>query len=68
MKNIVFWDVALRRSCANRRFGGTSVNTRPAQRHIPEEDILQEKTFSVNETHLRKQVRSHTETRRVETM
>jgi hypothetical protein len=23
MKNIVFWDVALCRSCVNRRFGGT---------------------------------------------
>jgi hypothetical protein len=75
MKNVVFWDVALRRSCVNRRFGGTyrlhlqgrkirerrtsvarrlqstlkmeairssetSVNTRPTQRHIPENDIL----------------------------
>jgi hypothetical protein len=23
MKNVVFWDVALCRSCVNRRFGGT---------------------------------------------
>jgi hypothetical protein len=55
MKNVVFWDVALCRSCVNRRFGGmyrihlqgrkirerwTSVS-RWLQRHIPEDDILQ---------------------------
>jgi hypothetical protein len=70
VKNVVFWDVALCRSCVNRRFRGTyrlhlqgrkirerrisvarwlqsairssetSVNTRPTQRHIPEDDIL----------------------------
>jgi hypothetical protein len=28
MKNVVFLDVALCRSCLNRRFGGTSVNAR----------------------------------------
>jgi hypothetical protein len=55
LKNVVFWDVALCRSCVNRRFGGTyrlhlqgrkirekssetSVNTRPTQRDIPEDD------------------------------
>jgi hypothetical protein len=32
-KNVVFWDVAL---C----FGGTSVDARSTQRHIPEDDIL----------------------------
>jgi hypothetical protein len=28
MKNAVFWDVGPCRSCVNRRFGGTSVDTR----------------------------------------
>jgi hypothetical protein len=28
MKNAVFWDVALCRSCVNRRFGGTFVHTK----------------------------------------
>jgi hypothetical protein len=28
MKNAVFWDVALCKSCVNGRFGGTSVHTR----------------------------------------
>jgi hypothetical protein len=40
MKNAVFWDVALYRSCANRRFGGTSVRTRSIPRHIPEDGLL----------------------------
>jgi hypothetical protein len=39
--NIVFWDVALCRSCVNRRFGGTSVHTRSTPCHIPEDGILQ---------------------------
>jgi hypothetical protein len=92
MKNVVFWDAALCRSCVNRRFGGTyrfhfqgrksaseepvrhlqpparndssladfsilkmeailsseiSVNTRPTQRHIPEDDILRDSYVGV---------------------
>jgi hypothetical protein len=85
MKNVVFWDVALCRSCVDRRFGGTyllhlqgsthslhppanasaslanfvtlkmeairssetSVNTRPTQCHIPEDDILQKTLSSI---------------------
>jgi hypothetical protein len=31
MKNVVFWDVALCRSCVNRRSSETSVNTRSTQ-------------------------------------
>jgi hypothetical protein len=34
MKNVALWDVALCRSCVNRRFEGTSVS------HIPEANIL----------------------------
>jgi hypothetical protein len=34
-KNFVFWDVASSGSCKNRRFGGTSVLTRPTRRHFP---------------------------------
>jgi hypothetical protein len=34
MKDVIFWDVAL--------FGGTSVDARSTQRHIPEDDILYE--------------------------
>jgi hypothetical protein len=41
MKNVVFWDVEPCRSCVTRRFGGTSVYTRPTWRHIPEDGILQ---------------------------
>jgi hypothetical protein len=41
MKNAVFWDVALCRSCVNRRFGGTSVHIRSIRRHIPEDGIPQ---------------------------
>jgi hypothetical protein len=41
MKNVLFWDVALCTSGDNRRFGGTSVDVRFTQRHIPEDDILQ---------------------------
>jgi hypothetical protein len=40
LKNVVFWDVTLCKSCVNRRFGGTSVNSRFTQRHFPEDDIL----------------------------
>jgi hypothetical protein len=40
LKNVVFWDVALCRSYVNRRFGGTSVDARSAQPHIPEDDVL----------------------------
>jgi hypothetical protein len=40
LKNAVFWDVAPCRSCVNQRFGGTSVHTRFARRHIPEDGIL----------------------------
>jgi hypothetical protein len=40
MKNSVFWDVELCRSCVNRRFGGTSIHKRSTQRHIPEDGIL----------------------------
>jgi hypothetical protein len=40
MKNAVFWDVALYRTCVNRRFGGTSVHTRSTRRHIPEDVSL----------------------------
>jgi hypothetical protein len=42
MKNVVLWDLALCRSCVNRRFGGTSVHTRSTQLHISEDDILHE--------------------------
>jgi hypothetical protein len=42
MKNVVFWDVALCRSCVNRCFGGKSVNARSTQGHIPEDDSLQD--------------------------
>jgi hypothetical protein len=53
MKNVVFWDVALCRSCVNRRFGGkhrlhlqgrrirgrgTSVSCQPAHAGFPPED------------------------------
>jgi hypothetical protein len=41
MKNAVFYDVAQCRSCVNRRFRLTSVQTRSTRRHIPEDDILQ---------------------------
>jgi hypothetical protein len=47
MKNAVFWDVALCKSCVNRHFGGTGVPTRSTQRHIPEDGILQDKTYSL---------------------
>jgi hypothetical protein len=59
LKNVIFRDVALCRSCVNRRFGGTYrvhlqgrkirerrtsagrwLQTKPTQRHIPEDDIL----------------------------
>jgi hypothetical protein len=55
MKNVVLWDVALCRSCMNRRFGGTyrlhlqgrkireretSFHSRSTRRHIPEDGIL----------------------------
>jgi hypothetical protein len=43
MKNAVFWDVALCRSCVNRRFGGTSVHTRSTQPRIPEDGFLLKK-------------------------
>jgi hypothetical protein len=36
MKNVVFWDVALRRSCVNRRFGGDT-SSETSQRNIPED-------------------------------
>jgi hypothetical protein len=53
VKNAVFWDVAPRSSCKNRRLGGmyhlcqaihfseTSVFKRPTRRNIQEDDILQ---------------------------
>jgi hypothetical protein len=46
LKNVVFWDVALCRSCVNRRFGGKyhlhlqGRNARSTQSHIPQDDIL----------------------------
>jgi hypothetical protein len=40
MNNAVFWDVGLHRSCVNRRFGGTSVNTISTKRHITEDGII----------------------------
>jgi hypothetical protein len=40
LKNVVFRDVVLCRSCVTRRFGGTSGHTRSTRRHIPEDDIL----------------------------
>jgi hypothetical protein len=67
MKNVVFWDVALCRSCVDRRFGGkyrlhlqmeainsseTSVSTRPTQCHIPEDDILHKQVYLKNKTYL----------------
>jgi hypothetical protein len=37
MNNTVFCDEAPRRSCVDRRFGGTSVHARSTRRHIPED-------------------------------
>jgi hypothetical protein len=35
MKNAVFWDVELRRSCVNRRSSKTSVHIKSTRPHIP---------------------------------
>jgi hypothetical protein len=40
MKNAVFWDVVLCRSCVNRHSSETSVQTRSTWRHNPEDGIL----------------------------
>jgi hypothetical protein len=40
MNNAVFWDVAPRKYCVNRRFGGRSVYTISIRCHIPEDGIL----------------------------
>jgi hypothetical protein len=45
VKNVVFRDVAPFRSCVNRPFGGTWVQTISKRRHIPEDVILQEKVL-----------------------
>jgi hypothetical protein len=49
-KNVVFWDVALFRSCVNRRSSETSVHARSTQRHIPE-DIFIFCPVSLNSDH-----------------
>jgi hypothetical protein len=40
LKNTVFWEVVLCRSCMNRRFGETSPKRRFTQRHTPEDGIF----------------------------
>jgi hypothetical protein len=71
MKNVVFWDVALCRSCVDPpanasaslanfatlkmeaiRSSETSINTRPTQRHIPEDDILQRRIYMQSNFHI----------------
>jgi hypothetical protein len=47
MKNVVFWDVALCRSCVKQRSSETSVDVRPTQRHIQEHDIIHSEYLQV---------------------
>jgi hypothetical protein len=47
MENAIFRDVTPHGSCANRRFGGTSVLKRATPHHLPEDGILHSQLFTI---------------------